>query len=134
MKKYRLINFNQLGDDRGHLVVAEGNKDIPFDIKRIFYIYGTKENVIRGQHANKKSKFVLINLAGNCKIKVDDGINEEIIVLDKAHQGIYLEEMVWKDMYDFSLDSILLVLSSEYYDGSEYVRDYEEFRKGFGVK
>lgn len=131
MKKYRLINFNQLGDNRGHLVVAEGNKDIPFDIKRIFYIYGTKENVTRGQHANKKSKFVLINLAGNCKIKVDDGINQEVIVLDKAHQGIYLEEMVWKDMYDFSVDSILLVLSSEYYDGSEYVRDYEEFRKGF---
>ncbi len=131
MKKYKLINFNQLGDNRGHLVVAEGNKDIPFDIKRIFYIYGTKENVTRGQHANKKSKFVLINLAGNCKIKVDDGINEEVIVLDKAHEGIYLEEMVWKDMYDFSVDSILLVLSSEYYDGSEYIRDYEEFKKGF---
>lgn len=128
MKKYKLINFNQLGDDRGHLVVAEGNKDIPFDIKRIFYIYGTKENVIRGQHANKKSKFVLINVAGTCKIKVDDGINQETIVLDKAHQGVYLEEMVWKDMYDFSVDSILIVLSSEYYDGSEYIRDYKTFK------
>lgn len=129
MKKYKLLSFSQLGDERGHLVVVEGMKNIPFEIKRIFYIYGTKEGVIRGQHANRKSEFVLINLAGSCKIKVDDGKNEKIITLDKAHEGIYLDKMLWKDMYDFSKDSILLVLSNQSYDSEEYVRDYIEFKK-----
>lgn len=129
MKKYKLLSFPQLGDDRGHLVVVEGMKNIPFEIKRMFYIYGTKENVIRGQHANRKSEFVLINLAGSCKIKVNDGKNEEILILDKPHEGIYLDRMVWKDMYDFSKDSILLVLSNQSYDSEEYVRNYIEFKK-----
>ena len=129
MKRYEMLSFPQLGDERGHLVVVEGLKNIPFEIKRMFYIYGTLSNVIRGQHANKNSEFVLINLAGSCKIKVDDGINNEIIVLDKPHEGIYLDKMVWKDMYDFSENSILLVLSNFSYDGTEYVRDYIEFRK-----
>lgn len=129
MKKYKMLSFPQLGDDRGHLVVVEGMKDIPFEIKRMFYIYGTKSDVIRGQHANRNSEFVLINLAGSCKIKVDDGKNIETIILDKAHEGIYLDKMVWKDMYDFSKDSILLVLSNYSYDSQEYVRDYNEFKK-----
>lgn len=127
MKKYKTISFKELGDYRGHLVVMEGKKDIPFDIKRIFYIYGTEGNVIRGQHANKYSEFVLINVAGSCKVKVNDGKNEEIIILDKPHEGIYLDKMVWKDMYDFSKDSILLVLSNEYYNKEEYINDYKEF-------
>ena len=100
-------------------------------IKRLFYIYGTKDNVVRGKHANRKSKFILINLSGSCKINVDDGNNKEEIILDKAHQGVYLEEMVWKDMYDFSEDSILLVLSNEYYDKEEYINNYVEFKKNF---
>lgn len=129
MKKYKMLSLPQLGDERGHLVVVEGLKNIPFEIKRMFYIYGTLPDVIRGQHANKNSEFVLINLAGNCKIKVDDGVNKEVIVLDKAHEGIYLDKMVWKDMYDFSENSILLVLSNFSYDSNEYVRDYSEFKK-----
>lgn len=129
MKRYKILSFPQLGDERGHLVVVEGLKDIPFEIKRMFYIYGTKTDVVRGQHANKKSEFVLINLSGNCKIKVDDGENKEVIILDKPHEGIYLEKMVWKDMFDFSEDSILLVLSNHSYDSEEYVRDYENFKK-----
>ena len=129
MKRYKVLSFPQLGDERGHLVVVEGLKDIPFEIKRMFYIYGTKTDVVRGQHANKKSEFVLINLSGKCKIKVDDGKNKEVIILDKPHEGIYLEKMVWKDMFDFSEDSILLVLSNHSYDSEEYVRDYENFKK-----
>lgn len=129
MKKYKLLSFPQLGDDRGHLVVIEGMKNVPFEIKRMFYIYGTKKDVVRGQHANRVSEFVLINLAGSCKIKIDDGENEEILVLDKPHEGIYLDKMVWKDMYDFSKDSILLVLSNQSYNSQEYLRDYVEFKK-----
>ncbi len=128
-KKYKLLEFPELGDERGHLVVIENLKNIPFEIKRIFYIYGTKPDVIRGQHANKISRFVLINLCGSCKIKVNDGENEEIIILDKPHHGIYLDRMVWKDMYEFSEDSILLVLSDSIYLKDEYIRDINKLKK-----
>jgi hypothetical protein len=127
MKKYQVLNFPQLGDDRGQLVVVEQLKDIPFDLKRIFYIYGTKGKVARGQHANRLSQFVLINLKGSCKVLVDDGKQVEVIVLDKPHTGVYLDKMVWKEMFDFSPDSILLVLSSELYDKTEYINQYDEF-------
>lgn len=134
MEKYRLLNFNQLGDERGHLVVVEGLKDIPFEIKRVFYIYGSKENTVRGSHANIDSKFVLINLVGSCKIKLNDGKNEEVINLDRPHKGIYLDKMVWKDMYDFSKNSVLLVISDNNYDPKEYIRSFEEFKKIIGDK
>ncbi|NHM30002.1 sugar 3,4-ketoisomerase [Neobacillus terrae] len=127
MKGYRMIEFPQLGDDRGQLVVVEQLKEVPFEIKRIFYIYGTQANVSRGLHANRQSQFLLINLSGTCKVKVDDGKNTDVIILDKPHTGVYLDKMVWKEMYDFSKDSILLVLSSELYDKAEYINDYEQF-------
>lgn len=127
--RHKMIEFKENGDERGRLVVVEGMKDIPFEIKRIFYIYGSDGDVIRGQHANRESEFVLINVCGSSKVKVYDGKNEEIFVLDKPHTGIYLPKMVWKDMYDFSKDSILLVLASEVYKPDEYIRDFNEFIK-----
>ena len=123
----RLIEFSQMGDERGHLVIVEGNQDIPFDIKRVFYIYGSDKDVIRGRHANHKSEFVLINVAGTSKIRVDDGTNQKVYHLDRPHIGIYLPRLVWKDMYDFSKDSVLLVLASEHYDADEYIRDYDKY-------
>lgn len=124
----RILEFPQKGDERGHLVIVEGMKDIPFDIKRIFYIYGSDATVVRGQHANRKSEFVLINVAGTSKVKVKDGKgNEAVFSLNRPHTGIYLPKMVWKDMYDFSEDSVLLCLASEHYDAQEYIRTYEEF-------
>lgn len=128
MNEVRMLEFAQHGDDRGHLVIVEGNIDIPFEIKRAFYIYGSKSDVIRGQHANRKTQFVLINVAGKSKVRVRDGEgNEAIYCLNRPHTGIYLPTMVWKDMYDFSEDSVLLVLASEHYDPTEYIRDYNEF-------
>ena len=124
---YKIVEFSEMGDERGNLVVIEGNKDIPFDIKRVFYMYGTDSTMVRGSHANRKSQFVLINVAGKSKIKVDDGFSKSVIELDKPRMGVYLPAMLWKDMYDFSEDSVLLVLSSEHYDGSEYIRDYDEY-------
>ena len=124
----QLLEFSQKGDERGHLVIVEGMQDIPFDIKRIFYIYGSAPNVVRGQHANMRSEFLLINVAGTCKVKVKDGRgNEAVFSLNRPHTGIYLPKMIWKDMYDFSEDSVLLCLSSEHYDPEEYIRDYDEF-------
>ena len=128
--RVKMLEFDQKGDDRGRLVIVEGNMDIPFDIRRIFYIYGSDNNVIRGQHANLKTEFVLINVAGRSKIKVKDGLGQEIVYnLNKPHMGIYLPSMVWKDMYDFSNDSVLLCLASEHYDENEYVRDFTEYER-----
>ena len=103
IEKCRMIEFPQKGDDRGHLVIVEGNQDIPFDIKRVFYIYGSDKDVIRGKHANYNSEFVLINVAGTSKVKVDDGTKQKIFSLDRPHTGIFLPRMVWKDMYDFRM-------------------------------
>ena len=130
MNKVKMLEFSQHGDERGHLVIVEGGIDIPFEIKRTFYIYGSDAQVVRGQHANRKSEFVLINVAGTSKVKVKDGEgNEAIFCLNRPHTGLYLPTMVWKDMYDFSSDSVLLVLASTHYDADEYIRDYETFVK-----
>lgn len=124
----QMLEFPQYGDERGHLVIVEGKKDIPFEIKRIFYIYGSGKDVIRGQHANRKTEFILINVSGQSKVRIRDGRgNEAVFSLNRPHTGIYLPRMIWKDMYDFSEDSVLLCLASEHYDPDEYIRDYDEF-------
>lgn len=126
----QMLEFKEMGDERGHLVVCEGGIDVPFDIKRIFYIYGSDAEVIRGRHANRKTEFVLINVAGTSKVKVLDGKGNEVIFsLNRPHTGVYLPKMVWKDMYDFSEDSVLLCLASEHYQPDEYIRDYDTFVK-----
>ena len=131
---YRKLKFADLGDERGKLVVAEGGVDIPFEIKRVFYIYGSDSDVVRGQHANRESEFVLINVAGSSKVMITDGENKEIVELARPMDGVYIPRMIWKEMYDFSPDSVLLVLASTHYDGSEYIRDYDEYIREFGHK
>lgn len=137
VEKCTVLNFSDLGDERGNLVVIEGGIEIPFDIKRVFYIYGSDDAVVRGQHANKESEFVLINVAGKSKVRLTDGTEEIIIELDKPRMGVYIPRMIWKDMYDFSSDSVLLVLASTHYDGKEYIRNYDDYllsmeKKGVG--
>ncbi len=128
MDRVRMLEFPTKGDERGHLVIAEGMADVPFEIKRVFYIYGSDADVVRGRHANRRTEFVLINVAGKSRVRVKDGRgNEAVYCLDRPHAGIYLPAMVWKDMYDFSADSVLLVLASTHYDAEEYIRDYDAF-------
>ena len=133
-KQAEMLEFPQLGDERGQLVVVEGMKEVPFEIKRIFYIYGSDATVVRGQHANRETEFLLVNVGGSSKVRVDNGTESEVIVLDKPGMGLYLPPMLWKDMYDFSPDSILLVLASRHYDGQEYIRDYQEYLKEMNVE
>ncbi len=95
--KYKILNFPDLGDERGNLVVVEGEQQIPFNIKRVFYIYGSDDTVVRGQHANLRSEFVLINVAGSSKVKVDDGKETSIIELNQPRMGVYLPKMLWKE-------------------------------------
>jgi len=134
-EQYQILEFGEFGDERGNLVVAEcGGMDVPFEVKRVFYMYGSDATVIRGRHANRRTEFVLINVSGSSRVKVDNGFETDIVELNRPRMGLYLPPMLWKDMYDFSRDSVLLVLASEHYDGSEYIRDYEEFIREVGGK
>lgn len=133
-EKCPILHFCDFGDERGKLVVVEGAQDIPFEIKRVFYMYGSSKGIMRGQHANRKSEFVLINVAGQSKIRITDGKEEMIINLDKPMSGVYIPKMIWKDMYDFSPDSVMLVLASTHYDDSEYIRDFNEYLADINVE
>lgn len=130
MEFYSVLTFRELGDERGNLVAIEGNQDIPFEIERVFYLYGTDGTMVRGRHANRNSQFILINVAGSSKVKVDDGLgHSQVVNLDQPRMGLFIPKMVWKEMYDFSQDSVILVLSDQHYDSTEYIRDYDQFRK-----
>lgn len=124
---YHLIDFAEMGDSRGALVALEGGVHVPFDLKRVFYVYGTKGDVPRGCHANRKTKFVLVAVNGTCTVTVKDGVNDVDIVLDNPTRGLFLDKMVWKEMHHFSENAVLLVLCSEPYDKHEYVFDYDEY-------
>lgn len=121
------LNFQLLGDERGSLVALETEKNIPFPIKRVYYLFGTKEGIARGFHAHKKLWQVAICLTGKCRMILDDGENKEDVWLNDSTKGIILPPMVWHEMHDFTADCLLLVLASEYYDELDYIRDYKEF-------
>ena len=121
--------FQPHGDDRGQLVALEEFKDIPFRIKRVYYLYDTKENVTRGYHAHKSLEQILICVHGSCKIHLDDGFDTAEVLLDKPNEGLYISNNMWREMYDFSDGAVLLVLASEYYDEADYIRNYEDFIK-----
>lgn len=131
MSLIKWIDFPSLGDERGSLVAVEigQNKSVPFDIKRVYYIYQTEQGVSRGYHAHKQLKQVAICVAGKCRMVLDDGTTREDVWLDSPTQGLVIEEMVWREMHDFSEDCVLLVLASEHYDEADYIRDYEDFQK-----
>lgn len=125
----KLIDFPPLGDDRGSLVALEANKTVPFEIKRVYYIFGTKQGVARGFHAHKALKQVAVCVTGSCRMLLDDGQNKEEILLDSPTKGLVIEDLVWREMHDFTPDCVLLVLASEHYDEVDYIRDYEDFLK-----
>lgn len=119
--------FQQHGDNRGQLIAIEELKDLPFQIKRVYYMYETKEGVRRGFHAHKKLEQILICIHGSCKILLDDGKDKKIVPLEKPYEGLYIANDMWREMYDFSPEAVLLVLASEYYNEEDYIRNYEEF-------
>lgn len=119
--------FQPHGDSRGQLVALEEMKDIPFTIKRVYYMYETAEGIIRGNHAHKKLEQILVCIHGKCKIRLDDGREKKIVPLEKPYEGLYVASNMWREMYEFSSDAVLLVLASEFYDESDYIRNYDEF-------
>ncbi len=125
----KLQKFEVLGDSRGQLVVLEANKQIPFDIKRVFYIYGTEDGVPRGNHSHYKTKQFLVAVNGSCKVTLDNGKIKETFDLNKPNLGLFQDALIWGTMYDFSSDCVLMVLADEFYYESDYIRDYNKFLK-----
>lgn len=119
--------FQSYGDKRGQLVALEELKDIPFEIKRVYYIYNVNEGIVRGCHAHKVLKQILICIHGSCKILLDNGDEQKIVTLEKPYEGLYVANNMWRKMYGFSNDAVLMVLASELYDENDYIRDYNEF-------
>ena len=122
-------NFPPHGDDRGQLVAVETLKDIPFEVKRVYYIYDTQPGVRRGFHAHRELEQVLICVHGSCKIHLDNGTDTAEVTLDKPNEGLFISNDMWREMYDFSDGAVLLVLASEYYDERDYIRNYQDFLK-----
>lgn len=131
IKKY---SFQTHGDARGDLVAIEEFKDIPFSVKRIYYMYGVGENVTRGYHAHKELEQLLICIHGSCRVRLDDGEEEQIVLLDKPNEGLYVANNMWREMFDFSSDAVLLVLASQLYDEADYIRNYDEFKEFVNTK
>ncbi|MNW45055.1 TDP-4-oxo-6-deoxy-alpha-D-glucose-3,4-oxoisomerase [compost metagenome] len=133
MCKSKIIEINELGDERGALAVIESNNSIPFDIKRVFYIYGTVPGVRRGFHAHYKTRQALICVSGHCKVYLDNVIRKENVSLDSPTKILLLEPNDWHEMYDFTEDCVLLVLASHLYDSEDYIRDYDKFIEVYGA-
>ncbi len=119
--------FQTHGDDRGQLVALEEFKDIPFKIKRVYYMYDTGKDVTRGYHAHKALEQILICIHGSCKIRLDNGFEKKVVALEKPYEGVYVSNAMWREMFDFSEDAVLMVLASELYDEADYIRNYDEF-------
>lgn len=127
MSLVKWIDFQVLGDDRGSLVALEKDRNVPFDIRRVYYIYKTEQGVSRGYHAHRNLRQVAMCVAGSCRMVLDNGSAREEVVLDCPTRGLLIESMMWREMHDFSDDCVLLVLASELYDEADYIRDYDEF-------
>ena len=119
--------FQPHGDERGQLVALEEFKDIPFQIKRVYYMWNTVPGVVRGHHAHKRLEQILICIHGSCKIRLNDGKETRLVSLEKPYEGLYVSNVMWREMLDFSDDAVLMVLASELYDENDYIRDYDEF-------
>lgn len=122
-----IIEQSVKGDHRGQLVAIESGKDIPFEIKRVFYIYGTEKNIPRGQHAHYKTKQYLVAVSGSCRVTLDNGYEKKTYGLNRPYIGLLQDELIWGEMHDFSYDCVLMVLASDEYIAEDYIRDYADF-------
>ncbi|MBT9300642.1 sugar 3,4-ketoisomerase [Pseudomonas sp. TAE6080] len=128
MSLIEILNIQAKGDERGQLIALENNKNIPFEIKRVYYLTQTQEGVARGFHAHKELMQVAVCISGRCLMKLDDGIVQEDVWLDSPAKAILIRKMVWHEMHHFSSDCVLLVLADELYDEQDYIRSYSEFK------
>lgn len=123
----KIVDFDVIGDDRGSLVSLEQNENVPFDVKRVYYIFDTASGVSRGYHAHKNLEQILICVSGSCRVVLDDGVERKSLTLNTPSKGLYIGNYLWREMHDFSDNCVLMVLASEKYDESDYIRNYEDF-------
>lgn len=123
----KFLNFKKISNEGGSLIALEQNKNIPFDIKRVYYIFENEKNVRRGFHAHIGLKQVVIAIQGSCTFLLDDGFEKKEVNLNDRSVGLLIESMVWREMFNFSKDCVLVVLASELYDEKDYIRNYEDF-------
>lgn len=128
MSLIQWVELPNLGDHRGALIVAESNKNIPFGVKRIYYILDAKPDIPRGFHAHKNLIQLAFCLKGSCKMIMDNGLEKQEVYINQPNQGLVIPPLVWHEMHEFSEDCVMLVLASDYYDESDYIRDYQYFR------
>ncbi len=126
---YDLVDFKVIGDHTGKLVALEKGGDLPFDVKRVYYIWNTSSEKVRGMHAHRKLEQMIVCTSGSCDFILDDGKNREIVHLDNPAQGLYIKHNIWREFTNFSNDCVVMVLASEYYDETDYIRNYDEFLK-----
>ena len=124
---YQLIDFEVHGDYEGNLVALEKGADFPFEIKRVYYIWGTQAHVIRGKHAHKKLEQLILCVSGSCDFILDDGKERQTVHLNNPAQGLYLKNNIWREFTNFSPDCVIMVLASEHYDEADYIRAYDKF-------
>lgn len=129
MKGVKELSFPVIGDFRGNLIALEGNKDIPFDVKRVYYIFDNKQDVVRGKHAHYNLKQVIFCPSGQCDFMLDNGEEKKTITLSSPDKAIYIEGNVWREFTNFSKGCSVVVLASEHYDESDYIRNYDDFIK-----
>ena len=131
---YELFNFNVRGDHSGKLVALERGCDLPFEVKRVYYIWNTSSDTVRGKHAHRKLEQMIVCTSGSCDFILDDGKNRETVHLNNPAQGLYIKHNIWREFTNFSSDCVVMVLASEYYDEADYIRNYDEFLKEVGKK
>ena len=128
-----IIELPVIADTRGNLTFVEGNEHIPFDIKRVYYLYDVPGGAARGGHAHKNLQQIIIALSGSFDVLLDDGVDTKTYTLNRAFQGLYLSNMIWRELDNFTSGAVCMVLASERYDENDYYRDYEEFIEAVGA-
>jgi len=128
MERVRLIDFPIVHEPRGNLSFIEGGRHVPFDIKRVYYLYDVPGGAMRGGHAHRTINQVIIALSGSFDVVLDDGHETRKVSLNRSYFGLFLPNMIWRELENFSSGAVCMVLASAYYDEAEYIRDYEEFK------
>lgn len=123
----KLLPLQKHGDERGSLIALEEGRNVPFTVRRVYYMFETKAGVRRGFHAHKTLKQLVVAVRGSCRFLLDDGREQIELLLDHPAQGLLVESMIWREMYDFSEDCVLMVLADALYDEDDYIRDKDEF-------
>lgn len=123
----QILDFKVISDGRGSLISLEENRNIPFEIKRIYYLYNLNSQLVRGKHAHKSLKQVLICTSGNCSILLDNGESKFEVNLNSPDKGLVIDNLIWREMFNFSQDCVIIVIADQHYDEADYIRNYDEF-------